>query len=86
MSVPPRKTHSVRVVDPYGVLPSAIARQLVQLVPRGHFQIVQFARGMNHVQFPPRNILNSLPLPDTLVVKQLFGGFALKRLNHKYSI
>jgi hypothetical protein len=86
MSVPPRKTHPVLVVDPYRVLPVAIPRQLVQPVSRRHLQIVQFSRGVNHVQFPPRHILNGSPLPDALIVKQPFGIPALKRLNHKDSI
>ena len=86
MPIPPRKTHSVLVVDPYSVLPVAISRQLVQLVSRRHFQIVQFARGMNHIQFSPRHILNGSPLPYALIQEQLFGVSRLKRLNHKYTI
>jgi hypothetical protein len=83
MPVPPRKTHSVLIIDPYGVLPGAIPRHLVQLVPGRYLQVVQFARGMNHVQFPPRHILNGSPLPNARIVKQPFGISAVKRLNHK---
>jgi hypothetical protein len=86
MPVAPGKTHSVLVVDPYGVLPVAIPRQLVQLVPWRHFQIVQFTRGMNHIQFPPRHILNGVPLPDALIVEQLLSILCLERLNHNYTI
>jgi hypothetical protein len=86
MPVPPRKTHSVLIVDRYRVLPGAISGQLVQRVPGRHFQIVQFARGMKHIQFPPCHILDGSPFPDTFVVKQPFVILALKRLNHKDSM
>jgi hypothetical protein len=86
MSVAPRKTHSELVIDPYGMLPGSISRQLMQLVPRRHLQIVKFARGMKHIQLPSRHILDRSPFLDPLVVEQSFGIFGLKRLNHKNSI
>jgi hypothetical protein len=86
MPVPPRKTHSVLIVDPYRVLPIAIPRQLMQPVPGRHFQIVKLARGMKHIQFPSRDVLDGSPLSNALIVDQPFGVCALKRLNHKNSI
>jgi hypothetical protein len=86
MPVPPRKTHPELVIDPYGMLPDAISRQPMQLVPRRHFQIVKLARGMEHIQFPSRHILNGSPFLDALVVEQSFDILGLKRLDHKYSI
>jgi hypothetical protein len=78
MPVPPRKTHSVLVVDPYRVLSLAILRQFMQPVPGRHFQIVEFARGMKHIQFPSRHVLDGSPFPNALIVEQPFGVFALK--------
>jgi hypothetical protein len=78
MPVPPRKTHPELVIDPYGMLPCSISGQLMELVPGRHLQIVNFVRGMKHIQFPSRHILNGSPLPDALIVKQPFGIPALK--------
>jgi hypothetical protein len=56
--VGPAKTNAILVIDPDTVLAFPVTRQLLESIRRRRRQVAQFHRGIQIIEFPPRNSPN----------------------------
>jgi len=82
ISVRPHKTQPVLDIDPYRVLPFAVASECFERIARTS-QIAECFCGMKHDQLAEGDPLNSTEFPAVLFPEDLFSFSAAERNNQK---
>jgi len=86
MPVPPNKTDSPLIVNPYRVLPFSFSSQRFQVVSGRRRKNAQLCGSVQLQQFPQRDSLEGPESPRVLIMEQFLGVLARKALNHTSSV
>jgi len=86
MPVPPDKTDSPLIVNPYRVLPFSFSSQGFKVISRRRRKNAQLGRGVQLQQLPQCNSLERAKSFRVLIMEQLLGVLARKALDHTPSV
>jgi hypothetical protein len=81
-AIVPPEANTPLIVDPYAVLPSAVAMQRLKAIAWRHAQIGQSRHRIEKQQLPSRYALNGAEPPYVLVMKQPLGFAVRKASDH----
>jgi len=83
IGIPETETNSPLTINPNTPLPFSLSLKRLQPIPRWYPKIRQAYSRIQYTQLPQCDSLNVIRnLLDAISIKQSFGRFASKRLNH----